>query len=140
MPQARLRAIIIASREDFELPVPMLDKREFKTVRDAISDLPKVKAGEICTSDKFHKSARHKKSTIDTIRCVPKDGGSRPRGVGPSCLDKVNGFSDVYGRLSWDKPSITLTQYSRNPASGRFTHPEQDRGCLLYTSPSPRDA
>jgi DNA (cytosine-5)-methyltransferase 1 len=34
----------------------------------------------------------------------------------------------VYGRLYWDKPSITITHYARNPASGRYTHPEQDRG------------
>ena len=43
-------------------------------------------------------------------------------------MDRVKGFSDVYGRLYWDKPSITITHYARNPASGRFTHPEQDRG------------
>ena len=43
-------------------------------------------------------------------------------------MDKTKGFSDVYGRLSWDKPSITITHYARNPASGRYTHPEQDRG------------
>ena len=39
--------------------------------------------------------------------------------------------SDVYGRLSWDKPSITITQYARNPASGRYVHPEQDRGLSI---------
>ena len=48
--------------------------------------------------------------------------------MGPACLDKTKGFSDVYGRLSWDKPAITITHYARNPASGRYTHPEQDRG------------
>ena len=30
--------------------------------------------------------------------------------------------------MYWDKPSITITHYARNPASGRYTHPEQDRG------------
>ena len=58
-------------------------------------------------------------------------GGSRPDGVGPKCLDKIKGFYDVYGRLSWDKPSITITQYARNPASGRFSHPEQDRALTI---------
>ena len=42
-------------------------------------------------------------------------------------MDKVRGFYDVYGRLSWDRPSITITAFARNPASGRFTHPDQDR-------------
>jgi DNA (cytosine-5)-methyltransferase 1 len=37
----------------------------------------------------------------------------------------------VYGRLAWDKPAITITGYSRNPASGRYVHPEQDRGLSI---------
>lgn len=131
VPQARYRAIIIASKMEFELPIPLLEKDQFNTVRDAIYDLPTVAAGEVSPNDKFHKSAKHKSTTLETISQVPKDGGSRPVGIGPKCLDKVNGFSDVYGRLYWDKPSITLTQYSRNPASGRFIHPEQNRGLTI---------
>jgi DNA (cytosine-5)-methyltransferase 1 len=131
VPQARLRAVIIASKQDFSLPKPVFDKKEYVTVRQSIGNLPAVKAGEVSDIDAFHRSAKHKSSTVDTIAKVPKNGGSRPVGVGPECLDKVAGFYDVYGRLSWDKPSITLTQYARNPASGRFTHPEQDRGLTI---------
>ena len=40
-------------------------------------------------------------------------------------------YEDVYGRLYWDKPAITITAYARNPASGRFIHPEQDRGLTV---------
>lgn len=131
VPQARYRAIIIASKHNFSLPLPIFKEEDFKTVRDAIGSLPIVKAGEVSSVDNYHRSANHKGSTIDTIKQIPIDGGSRPSGIGPNCLDKVKGFSDVYGRLSWDKPSITLTQYSRNPASGRFTHPEQNRGLTI---------
>ena len=131
VPQARRRAIIVASKRDFSLPVELLSPNNYVTVRNAIGDLPVIGPGEILETDYYHRSASHKKQTIDTISRVPKNGGSRPKGVGPSCLDKVNGFSDVYGRLSWDKPSITITQYSRNPASGRFTHPEQNRGLTI---------
>ncbi len=60
VPQARFRAIIIASKMDFELPLPQLEKEKFNTVRDAIYDLPKVAAGEVNPNDKFHKSAKHK--------------------------------------------------------------------------------
>ena len=76
----------------------------------------------------MHKSAAHNKSTLEVIRQVPHNGGNRPVGIGPKCLDRTKGFSDVYGRLYWDRPSITITHYARNPASGRYTHPEQDRG------------
>ena len=131
VPQARYRAVIVASKTNFSLPQEFLGPEEFSTVKDAIGDLPVVKAGEIFKDDSYHRSASHKKSTIETISKVPKNGGSRPQGVGPKCLDKVNGFYDVYGRLSWDKPSITITQYSRNPASGRFTHPIQNRGLTI---------
>ena len=54
--------------------------------------------------------------------------------MGPECLRRAaarNGravYEDVYGRLCWDKPAITITASARNPASGRFVHPEQDRG------------
>src|SRR5205823_10383420 len=81
--------------------------------------------------DRMHRSAGHRKTTIKTIRAVPKNGGSRPPGVGPKCLDRIKGFSDVYGRLYWDKPSVTITHYARNPASGRFVHPQQDRGLTM---------
>lgn len=128
VPQERFRSIVIGMKKEFLMPTGYFTPEQYKTVRDAIGKLPAVAAGVTCPSDPMHKSAAHKKSTIDVIRQVPHDGGNRPAGIGPACLDKTAGFSDVYGRLSWDKPSITITHYARNPASGRYTHPEQDRG------------
>lgn len=128
VPQERFRSIVIGMKKDFTLPVGYLQPTEYKTVRQAIAHLPMIPAGVEDPEDPMHKSAAHKQSTIDVIRQVPHDGGNRPVGVGPECLDKVKGFSDVYGRLFWDKPAITITHYARNPASGRYTHPEQDRG------------
>lgn len=133
VPQARNRAIIVASKfKDFELPQEILEEQSYKTVRDAIGDLPHIDArNQNLLSDKYHRCSIHKQSTIDVIAHVPHDGGNRPKGIGPKCLDKVKGFSDVYGRLRWDKPSVTITQYARNPASGRYSHPEQDRGLTI---------
>ncbi len=128
VPQERFRSIVIGMKKEFLLPKGFLQPSEYKTVRDAIAHLPAVEAGVASPNDMMHKSAAHKQSTIDVIKQVPHDGGNRPVGVGPECLDKTKGFSDVYGRLYWDKPSITITHYARNPASGRYTHPEQDRG------------
>lgn len=128
VPQERFRSIVIGMKKEFLLPEGVLNPEQFKTVRDAIGDLPAVKAGVADPMDPMHKSADHRKSTLEVIRQVPHDGGNRPIGVGPQCLDKTKGFSDVYGRLYWDRPSITVTHYARNPASGRYTHPTQDRG------------
>lgn len=128
VPQERFRAIVIGMRRDFLLPEGFLEPAEYKTVREAIGNLPPVKDGIADPQDPMHKSAAHKQSTLDVLKQVPHDGGNRPVGVGPACLDRTKGFSDTYGRLYWDRPSITITHYVRNPASGRFTHPEQDRG------------
>ena len=132
VPQARTRAIIVATKSDvFELPDELLSEKGYKTVRDAIGNLPPVLPGRVDPNDALHRCSAHKQSTIDVIAAVPHDGGSRPKGVGPQCLDRVKGFYDVYGRLSWGQPSITITQYARNPASGRFSHPEQNRGLTI---------
>jgi len=128
VPQERFRSIIVGMKKEFVLPQGILESSKYRTVRDAIAHLPAVIAGEASPIDSMHKSASHKPSTLEVIRQVPHDGGNRPFGVGPKCLDKTKGFSDVYGRLFWDKPAITITHYARNPASGRYTHPEQDRG------------
>ncbi|MGI9059527.1 MAG: DNA cytosine methyltransferase [Ktedonobacteraceae bacterium] len=132
VPQERFRAVIVATRKNFYLPEPLIeDPALYVTVRQAIGHLPSVLPGQICQEDKFHRSATHRASTIETICAVPENGGSRPKGVGPKCLDKIKGFSDVYGRLYWDKPAITITHYARNPASGRYVHPQQNRGLTM---------
>ena len=131
VPQQRFRSLVLAMRRDFPLPKPLLEPEAYRTVRDAIGDLPAVAAGESDPADPMHRSATHRRTTLATIRAVPRDGGSRPAGVGPKCLDRVRGFYDVYGRLAWDQPAITITHYARNPASGRYVHPEQDRGLTV---------
>jgi DNA (cytosine-5)-methyltransferase 1 len=131
VPQERFRALVIAMRKPFALPGNLLTPDRFLTVRNAIGDLPPVPPGEYHPTDPLHRCARHRRETLRTIRSVPRDGGSRPAGVGPKCLDQVKGFYDVYGRLRWNSPAITITHYARNPASGRYTHPEQDRGLTM---------
>lgn len=127
VPQDRFRTIVIGMKKDFLLPDTLLSPQEYITVRDAIGSLLPLQAGESDPNDPMHVAILHQKTTLDVIKQVPKDGGNRPRGIGPACLDRTKGFSDTYGRLHWDRPSITITAYARNPASGRFTHPDQDR-------------
>jgi DNA (cytosine-5)-methyltransferase 1 len=134
VPQERFRAVLLAMRRPFVPPRGFLSRDCFRTVRSAISGLPEIQPGERHPSDPMHYTARHRDSTIAVLRAVPKDGGSRPAGVGPACLTRIAarqgkpGYEDVYGRLAWNRPAVTITNYARNPASGRFAHPEQDRG------------
>lgn len=136
LPQERFRAVMVAARQPFKPVEGHLDRGAFRTVRDAIGHLPQVAAGEV-GSDPMHYSAGHRDSTIDLIRSIPPDGGSRPAGSGPASLRHLasrqgkEAYEDVYGRLWWDRPAITVTAYARNPASGRFVHPAQHRGLTV---------
>jgi DNA (cytosine-5)-methyltransferase 1 len=128
-PQARFRTVLLASRAFIPtLPKPVFTPEQYRTVRDAIGNLSPLTAGGRDLIDPMHITSRHRKETVEILKLIPKDGGSRPRGVGPKCLDKVEGFYDVYGRLAWDKPAVTITARCRTPSCGRFVHPEQNRG------------
>ena len=71
-----------------------------------------------------------KKGPMETFRVVLNGGGEapQPRGVGV-----VVSVEDVLGALVKADDPIKRDRWS---ATAVFGHPE---GCLLYTSPSPRD-
>ena len=137
VPQERFRTLMLAMKHPFESPRGFLTRNQFRTVRQAIGSLPRISPGQRHPSDPMHYTASHKASTVTTIRAVPKDGGSRPENVGPECLRRAKEksgravYEDVYGRLFWDRPAITITAHARNPASGRYVHPEQNRGLSI---------
>lgn len=147
VPQERFRGIILARRgETPNFPDPLLSSaEEYSTVRDWIGDLPPVGSGETHALDPMHQASNHRPQTLRVIKQVPPDGGNRPIGVGPRCLDATRvrhgGYTDVYGRLRWDAPAPTITARCRTPSCGRFLHPEQHRGltareaALLQTFP-----
>lgn len=134
LPQERFRALLMAMKMPFAPIHPFLARNEFLTVRQAIGRLRPLPAGGSDPDDELHYGVHHKASTVKTIMHVPPNGGNLPLGYGPPCLRRAherNGkraYEDVYGRLHWDKPAITITAHARNPASGRFVHPEQHRG------------
>ncbi|WP_175890335.1 DNA cytosine methyltransferase [Burkholderia cepacia] len=132
LPQERFRAVVMASPKPFDMPEPALEYVNHTTVRDAISHLPALRAGESDQLDPMHIVSKHRPETIALLKKVPLDGGNRPVGVGPACLDKARekhgGYTDVYGRLAWDRPAVTITARCRTPSCGRFTHPQQHRG------------
>jgi DNA (cytosine-5)-methyltransferase 1 len=132
VPQERFRALVIATKwQHFSMPQGFLAHEEFRTVKQAIAHLPALEAGGEDPFDSMHITSKHRASTVELIRQIPLNGGSRkslPPGVGPNCWQRVDGFRDVYGRLSWDRPAVAITARCRTPSCGRFVHPEQHRG------------
>ena len=61
----------------------------------------------------------------------------------PDCYKRPSGltYSSVYGRMSWDEPSPTITTQFYIYGTGRYGHPEQNRalslreGAILQTFP-----
>jgi DNA-cytosine methyltransferase len=140
VPQARKRAFVIGSQSDrIEVPDPIFSKDAAPTVRDAISHLEPIKSGETDPNDPMHKAPNHTDRILKRIKKTPPDGGDRRSLSEDEQLDchssldnsESSGFTDVYGRLRWDKPSVTITAKSSTPSCGRFLHPEQHRNISI---------
>ena len=141
LPQRRLRALIVARREG-RASVPFPRRHAVRTVRDAIGHLPPIEAGGVLADDPMHRSPGMGKVTLARLRAIPRDGGSwadvmndpeltgtaKHRLLTPAMFTARPGsFPDIYGRLWWDRPAITVTRECGHVGNGRYSHPEQDR-------------
>ena len=132
VPQSRKRLVLIASKEQ-EISLPDethgAKKTPYKTLRDTISKYPKLEAGETCQVVKNHSCASLQEITLNRLKHTPEGGDRRqwPEEIMLKCHKNHLGHTDVYGRLRWDKPSVTLTTKCISISNGRFGHPDQDR-------------
>ena len=130
LPQRRIRALVIASRDGVVTGLPPARSAPRRTVRDAIAHLPPLEAGE--------KDAQ----VLDRVKAVPKDGGSwgdimsnplfsdeRKRYLCTPAMFRARpgSFPDVYGRMWWDRPAPTIVRECAHVGNGRYAHPDQDR-------------
>lgn len=146
VPQNRKRLLLLASRlGNISLLEPTRTKENYPTVREAISNLRPLEAGEIDIEDFLHRARKLSDLNIKRIK------SSRPGGTWedwdedllPNCYKKKSGesYKSVYGRLEWDKPASTITTQFVGYGNGRFGHPEQNRalslreGAILQTFP-----
>ena len=136
IPQNRRRLVLLASRlGPIEIIPPTHHPEKYLRVRDAIGNLPPLGAGEACDTDPLHRSSSLSERNLQRIRASKQGGTWRdwPTALRADCHKEKTGktYSSVYGRIEWDKPSPTITTQFYGYGSGRFGHPEQDRGLSL---------
>ncbi len=152
LPQRRERAFVIAVKKDLQLRT--LDELwagftvdlEATHVRRAISNLPPVDAGKAHPDDALHFAPNFSSLTnLRRLQLIPKNGGSwrdikdypeAKEVLTPAMLryiaqGKFGSHPDVYGRLCWDKPAVTIKRECSHIGNGRYAHPEQNRLCTI---------
>ncbi len=138
VPQLRNRLIFLGATADYDVdfPEPKFSEKNYRTVRDAIGDLPSLKPKEInkkypvAPFSDFQKLMRkdskvlynnqapnHSKATVDRIKnTVPGE-------------PMYSRYKQRI-RLSWDNPSPTQVCGGIRPQF-QFGHPEDDRGLTI---------
>lgn len=143
VPQKRRRAFVIGLRgADPNWPDPShgdpekleLGRQPWRTFRDAVADLPLQPNGV-----NWHQPRSPRPESVIRYRAVPPNGGNRfdmernlrASGHGdlvlPCFARKRTGTTDVFGRLWWDRPAVTIRTEFYKPEKGRYLHPEADR-------------
>lgn len=150
LPQRRRRVFVVGIRND-------LHRREFifpsgahkrMTVRDAIGDLPvPPDDGSDFPGLTQHRKDRLSLLNLSRIRALKPGQGMEylPKRLLSAChkagADRI-GHRNVYGRMSWDDVSPTITARFDSFTRGQFGHPIQDRsitlreGAILQTFPN----
>jgi len=134
VPQSRRRLVLVAAKNGGLAPPETWHSSEI-TVSDAIRHLPPLGAGERHHLDPLHRSSSLNEINLKRIK-ASKPGGTWkdwPTELVADCHKRLSGktYPSVYGRMSWDAPSPTITTQCYGFGNGRFGHPEQNRAISL---------
>lgn len=140
VPQRRRRLVLLAGR-GFHVPfpeptharVPKGTRVGWRTVEDAIKGMkrPIVLSSALRQGgpEKFNWHVVRKLTSKNLSRLRHARAGRSwtaiRKDLRPDChQEKKAGFSNVYGRMSWDKAAPTITGGCTTLSKGRFGHPE----------------
>jgi DNA (cytosine-5)-methyltransferase 1 len=125
-------------RRFVERDVPYIeDAKPYRSIRDAIGDLPAPKGIEVRLENApfdLHFGRTPTAKSLKRYKAIPNEGMNRfdlqeraPE-LTPDCwIRKKSGGTDIFGRLWWDKPSVTIRTEFYKPEKGRYLHPDQHR-------------
>ncbi|MER6972610.1 DNA cytosine methyltransferase [Nocardioides sp. NPDC000445] len=152
--QARKRVIVIGHHKD--LPSPGLPGKTHqgahRSLAEALQYVPRevdrlnlpegvVHVGSkempgVFTTRQLHFGRFYTQLSLDRFKAISHNGGSRselPDELKAPCWRKhPKGSGDVMGRLTWEKPSVTIRTEFFKPEKGRYIHPEEDRVITHY--------
>jgi DNA (cytosine-5)-methyltransferase 1 len=136
IPQKRRRLVLLASKYgEISLLPSTQNKKAYRTVKDAIGDLPAVAPGEKNEKDCLHVASKLSEINLKRIKSSFPNGNWEDwsEDLKLKCHKKSTGktYKSVYGRMSWNEPSPTITTQFYNYGTGRFGHPEQDRALTI---------
>ncbi len=136
IPQKRRRLVVLGSRYGrIELLKPTHEAESYRTVKDAISHLNPLAAGETDKDDPLHRAAGLSATNLNRIKNTPEGGSWKDwdKSLVAKCHKRKRGktYVSVYGRMLWDEPSPTMTTQCYGFGNGRFGHPEQHRAISL---------
>ena len=136
VPQPRKRLIVMASlhrKPVWPATTNGKGKAPYSTVGEWIKGLKPLNAGEVDENDPDHCAAKLSSVNLERIKKTPMGGGREcwPEHLKLNCHKKHSGHTDVYGRLSYDKMSVTLTTRCTSYSNGRYGHPEQNRALTI---------
>jgi DNA (cytosine-5)-methyltransferase 1 len=129
----RVQMVLPGMSNDGYLP----DCKKWKTVRDAIGELPPPEGTQIRNVPPpldIHFGRSPTQLSKERYRAIPEEGMNRfdlqkvaPE-MTPKCwIRKKTGGTDLFGRLWWDRPALTIRTEFFKPEKGRYLHPEQHR-------------
>ena len=121
-----------------EKEIPFISApKPYLTVRDAIADLEPPQGTEIRDVSppyNLHFGRSPTARSLQRYMAIPNEGMNRidlqeraPH-LTPECwIRKTSGGTDLFGRLWWDRPGVTIRTEFFKPEKGRYLHPVQHR-------------
>lgn len=136
IPQKRRRLVLLASKYGEISLIPKTHSPEkYVTLKQAIGHLPPVESGEVLDSDPLHRTTKLTDINLRRIKASKPNGTwlDWDEDLKLDCHKKDTGksYQSVYGRMSWNEPSSTITTQFYNYGTGRFGHPKQNRALTI---------
>jgi DNA (cytosine-5)-methyltransferase 1 len=136
VPQSRRRLVLLASkRGEIALVGKTHPRSRYRTVRNVIGRLPRLRAGQVHSQDRLHRSRALSPINLKRIKATPPGGSwaDWDDDLRLDCHKRKSGktYRSIYGRMRWNDLAPTLTTHCTGIGNGRFGHPSQARAISL---------